>query len=87
MEPAEQSFLDAGIRAAVEEPLRRKAEARHWAYTPIPVTSQRYRFVSLTSGETAVKAVNANGIEEGTYYSLNGMKVDNPSKGLYIKKW
>ena len=41
--------------------------------------------LSLTSGETAVKAVNANGIEEGTYYSLNGMKVDNPSKGLYIK--
>ena len=36
-------------------------------------------------GKTAVKAVNANGIEEGTYYSLNGMKVDNPSKGLYIK--
>lgn len=47
LEPAEQSFLDAGIRAAVEETLRRKAEARHWAYTPIPVTSQRYRFVAL----------------------------------------
>ena len=47
MEPAEQSFLDADIRAAVEETLRRKAEARHWAYTPIPVTSQRYRFVAL----------------------------------------
>lgn len=47
LEPAEQSFLDAGIRAAVEETLRRKAEACHWAYTPIPVTSQRYRFVAL----------------------------------------
>ena len=47
LEPAEQSFLDADIRAAVEETLRRKAEARHWAYTPIPVTSQRYRFVAL----------------------------------------
>ena len=50
-------------------------------WSPLGVT------LSLTSGETAVKAVNANGIEEGTYYSLNGMKVDNPSKGLYIKKW
>ena len=41
--------------------------------------------LSLTLGKTAVKAVNANGIEEGTDYSLNGMKVDNPSKELYIK--
>ena len=47
MEPTEQAFLDAGIQAAVEETLRRKAEARHYAYTPIPVTSQRYRFVAL----------------------------------------
>lgn len=46
-EPTEQTFLDAGIQAAVEETLRRKAEARHYAYTPIPVTSQRYRFVAL----------------------------------------
>ncbi len=47
LEPTEQAFLDAGIQAAVEETLRRKAEARHYAYTPIPVTSQRYRFVAL----------------------------------------
>ena len=47
LEPDEQSFLDADIQAAVEETLRRKAEARHYAYTPIPVTSQRYRFVAL----------------------------------------
>ena len=47
LEPTEQSFLDAGIQAAVEETLRHKAEARHYAYTPIPVTSQRYRFVAL----------------------------------------
>jgi len=47
LEPTEQTFLDAGIQAAVEETLRRKAEARHYAYTPIPVTSQRYRFVAL----------------------------------------
>jgi len=47
LEPTEQAFLDAGIHAAVEETLRRKAEARHYTYTPIPVTSQRYRFVAL----------------------------------------
>ena len=37
----------ADIQAAVEETLRRKAEARHYAYTPIPLTAQRYRFVAL----------------------------------------
>jgi hypothetical protein len=47
LEPTGQAFRDAGIQAAVEETLRRKAEARHYAYTPIPVTSQRYRFVAL----------------------------------------
>jgi len=47
LEPTEQAFLDAGIQAAVEETLRRKAEVRHYTYTPIPVTSQRYRFVAL----------------------------------------
>ena len=47
LEPTEQSFLDTGIQAAVEETLRRKAGVRHSTYTPIPLTSQRYRFVSL----------------------------------------
>jgi hypothetical protein len=47
LEPTEQAFLDAGIQAAVEETLRQKAEARHYVYTPIPVTTQRYRFVAL----------------------------------------
>ena len=47
LEPIEQTFLDDGIQAAVEETLRCKAEARHYTYTPIPVTSQRYRFVAL----------------------------------------
>ncbi len=47
LEPTEQAFLDTGIQAAVEKTLRRKAEARHYSYTPIPLTSQRYRFVAL----------------------------------------
>ena len=47
LEPTEQAFLDANIHAAVEETLRHKAEARHYTYSPIPMTSQRYRFVAL----------------------------------------
>ena len=47
LEPTEHAFLDADIQAAVEETLRRKAEARHYTYTPISVTSLRYRFVAL----------------------------------------
>ena len=47
LEPNEQAFLDASIQMAVEETLRRKAAERHYCYTPIPVTSQRYRFMAL----------------------------------------
>jgi hypothetical protein len=41
--------------------------------------------LSLSSGTTAVKSVNGNRLEEGVYYSLNGVKVENPSKGLFIE--
>ena len=41
--------------------------------------------LSLSSGTTAVKSVNGNRLEEGVYYSLNGVKVENPTKGLFIK--
>ena len=47
LQPTEQAFLDASIQSAVEETLRRKAEARYLCYTPIPATAQRYRFVAL----------------------------------------
>ena len=47
LEPTEQAFIDVSIQKAVEETLRRKAEERHYCYTPILVTSQRYRFVAL----------------------------------------
>ena len=47
LEPTEQVFQDAGIQSAVQETLRRKAEARHFSYTPIPLAAQRYRFVAL----------------------------------------
>ena len=41
--------------------------------------------LSLSSGTTAVRSVYGNRLEEGVYYSLNGVKVENPSKGLFIK--
>ena len=41
--------------------------------------------LSLTSGTTAIESVNGNRMEDGAYYTLNGEKVSNPSKGLYIK--
>ena len=47
MEPTEEAFRDEGVMAAAEESLRKKAEARHYSYTPIPMTSQRYRFIAL----------------------------------------
>ena len=47
MEPAESAFLNPAIRTATEEALRRKAETKHFTYTPIPVESQRYHFVAL----------------------------------------
>ena len=41
--------------------------------------------LSLTSGTTAIKGINGSRLEEGIYYTLDGVKVANPSKGIYIK--
>ena len=41
--------------------------------------------LSLTSGTTAIKSINRNQIKDGAYYSLDGVKVEYPSKGIYIK--
>ena len=41
--------------------------------------------LSLTSGTTAIESVNGNRMENGAYYTLNGVKVSNPSKGIYIQ--
>lgn len=47
MEPHESVFYNPVIQLAVEEVLRKKAEAKHFCYTSIPVESMRYRFVAL----------------------------------------
>ena len=47
MEPDGSAFVNPTIMKATEETLRRKAEAKHYSYSPIPAESQRYRFVAL----------------------------------------
>ena len=47
MEPNESTYVNPAVMMAVEEALRKKAEARHYSYVPVPVESQRYRFVAL----------------------------------------
>ena len=47
MEPDVSAFVNTVVKAAVEETLRKKAEARHYCFTEIPVESQRYKFVAL----------------------------------------
>lgn len=41
--------------------------------------------LSLTSDATAIKSLTSSD-GEGEYYSLNGQRVTNPSKGIYIKE-
>ena len=41
--------------------------------------------LSLSSGATAISSVRGRATENDAYYSLNGQRVDNPSKGIYIK--
>ena len=47
LEPDENTFIHPAVRMAAEEALRRKAEAKHFSYTGLPVHSQRYRFMAL----------------------------------------
>ena len=47
LEPSENTFHAPFIPVATEETLRRKAESRHYSYTHVPVSSERYRFVAL----------------------------------------
>lgn len=47
MEPDGSAFVNPVVMKATEDTLQRKAEAKHYSYRPIPVTSLRYRFVAL----------------------------------------
>ena len=41
--------------------------------------------LSLSSGTTAINGIRSAAAEAGTYYSLNGQRVNNPTKGIFIK--
>ena len=41
--------------------------------------------LSLSSGTTAINSACSTVTEDGAYHSLNGQKVVNPSKGIYIR--
>ena len=47
MEPDSSAFTNKVVMEATEDTLRRKAEAKHYSYSPIPVESLRYHFVAL----------------------------------------
>lgn len=47
LKPKESVYEDPTIVTAVEEVLRKKAEAHHYTYTAVPHVSKRYRFVAL----------------------------------------
>ena len=46
LEPTAETLTLPDIQRRTEKTLREKAEARHWNYQPIPVTSDRYRMMA-----------------------------------------
>lgn len=46
LEPIADTLTLPDIQRRTEQTLREKAEARHWNYQPIPVTSDRYRMMA-----------------------------------------
>ena len=46
LEPTADTLTLQDIQRRTEKTLREKAEARHWNYQPIPVTSDRYRMMA-----------------------------------------
>lgn len=47
LEPDDSTFDNQDVMKATEDALRRKAEMKHFSYTPVPLTSKRYKFVAL----------------------------------------
>ena len=42
-------------------------------------------YIVLDGEATAVETVRSQDVETGVYYNLQGVAVENPGKGLYIK--
>ena len=63
LEPTAEAFSAPFVRQSVEGALRRKAEAKHFEYSPIATDSLRYRFVALNEmGRSLVERQGADGI-------------------------
>ena len=41
--------------------------------------------LSLSSGATTINSIQSDGTEDGLIYSLNGQRIESPTKGIYIK--
>lgn len=41
--------------------------------------------LSLSSGATAINGIRSINADDGTYYSLNGQRVEHPTKGMFIR--
>ena len=55
------------------------------AYIKAKTTKAKVACFALDGGETtAINTVNGEGTKVNGYYNLNGQRVDNPKKGLYI---
>ena len=46
LEPTAETMTLPDIQRCTDQTLREKAEARHWSYQPIPVSSDRYRMMA-----------------------------------------
>ena len=62
----------------------------HRAWLAIPVLLQNTPVIGYTigmggNGTTAIKNIEDKQAEDGTYYNLQGQRVDAPVKGLYIR--
>lgn len=57
----------------------------HKAWLIVSKSSPARGFIGLGDGTTAIESlVNKAEITDGVYYNLQGQRVDNPTKGLYI---
>ena len=82
---ARQAEIDAGIVGGaerVDDFVHFHCLKNAWGGSfPINVSSI---YVWKAGGETAIKTIKNEVAEDGAYYNLQGQRVDNPAKGLFI---
>ena len=59
--------------------------ARNRAYLPVAAASEG-RLTIVFDDATGINAVNGEGFMVNGYYNLNGQRISQPTKGLYIQK-